>query len=145
MQTLKVKFFGLSIYKEPLKYFTGMYTNNERRWVNRIYKTYKDRFTYHCYIVIDFGKATKKPVCLWGGRYKRKTVMQDILDVCNNANKALLLSKGTKDKVIVLRNLINFKMKFFGMEKMPIQYITKVEYENRYRYMQNAKNITMDF
>jgi len=78
------------------------------------------------YLYLQLSKQITKPIIFWTGDYKAKWAMDRIEQIRTNPAKALVLMRDPK-QIKAIRELANYKVKFFGNADIPIKALTEEE------------------
>lgn len=145
---IDVDFFGLAIYKRDLgpKYRTSYYLDRSRgygwnnQWKARKKKIADHHYEWKCYFVIDVGRASKQPIVFWSMEYRNEEIIKKVLEASTNAGSALLLSKSKDKQARAVENIVKLKMAYFGIEDVPIKWLSAEEWHTRYKRAPKQKN-----
>ena len=150
---LDIEHYGLAIYKkdEGPKYRSNWKRNYavKNSWSNGAFKRVTKKiaevhYTWYFHFVIDMGKASKKPIVLWSAPYKNEETVKKVLEATTNAGSAMLLSKSNKKETNVVKNIVKLKMAYFGIDDIPIKWLTEDEWNGRYKNVNHHKNFVLD-
>lgn len=150
MDLKNINHFGIAIYKESLgpkwRYPRGHYDSNGS-WVSKPkVKIADEHFKWHCYFVIDLGRASKRPLCMWHNTYVTESTINKMLKAATNSGSALLMSKSNKQLANAVKMVVKLKMAFFGNEDVPVKWLTEEDFDGRYDGIQwEVKNQVCDF
>jgi len=138
---LDVEFFGFAIYKGY-----GQFGNYEVYDTEESAEQHKHNYygpiqvISRCYFVLDLGRNTKSPILFWSKKYANQDPVRKLIAICENPGLALMnqRSLNTQGKLSIAEKMVTtLKMKF-GNEPIPIKYLTKDEWLNRYRNLRDT-------
>jgi hypothetical protein len=95
------------------------------RWCNAEYNSFanlKEKPIYHCYLLIDIGGLFKSPIIFWSMKYKTEVSVKEMISLCSNTAKAIMLKKGTDKSSKMAEVIAEFKLKY-GKDEIPIRII----------------------